>query len=231
MFIQSHVAWIKYPQHHGLVICPRYEYGPTATFSSASAWSRSTRWRAYAEEKCEVFYSRAGKIHYAGTYLCHSGPCALQLDDLGPLATDVSPSSRPSVWCPGSAHCGTTSLLSLLSPRRRAPRTIVPLSRKSLGRSKSYTTMACCLLTSSASSASDSTRPSSTTCRCGIITLSLTGRPGPLLPRRCHRPPSYLCLNRSIDPRSPLRPLLPLFLTLSTLPRQSQRDLLAPTCL
>ncbi|KAJ8454956.1 hypothetical protein ONZ51_g12726 [Trametes cubensis] len=88
MFIQSHVAWIKYPQQHGLVICPRYEYGPTATFSSASAWSRSTRWRAYAEEKCEVFYSRAGKIHYAGTYLCHSGPCALQLDDLGPLATD-----------------------------------------------------------------------------------------------------------------------------------------------
>ncbi|KAH9888460.1 hypothetical protein C8Q73DRAFT_710242 [Cubamyces lactineus] len=89
MFVQSHVAWIKYPQQHGLVICPRFEYGPTATFNSASSWSRSTRWRAYAEEKCEVFYSRAGKIHYAGTYLCHSGPSALPLDELGALKTDA----------------------------------------------------------------------------------------------------------------------------------------------
>ncbi|KAI0333291.1 hypothetical protein GY45DRAFT_1319911 [Cubamyces sp. BRFM 1775] len=89
MFVQQHVAWVKYPQQHGLVICPRFEYGPTTTFLSASSWSRSTRWRAYAEEKCEVFYTRAGKIHYAGTYLCHSGPCALQLDDLGTLKTDI----------------------------------------------------------------------------------------------------------------------------------------------
>lgn len=80
--------WCTLPEHHGLLVCPESQYGPNS-FYSGDTWTKATEWRACAEQKREVFYELDGRIQYAGTYICHSGPSGLQLKELGKLKSEV----------------------------------------------------------------------------------------------------------------------------------------------
>ncbi|OJT01659.1 hypothetical protein TRAPUB_7917 [Trametes pubescens] len=89
LFIHDRLFWCTPPEQHGLLVCPEFQYGPSLAYSG-DTWTKIAEWRACAEQKREVFYERDGLVHYAGTYICHSGPSSLQLKELGKLKTEVS---------------------------------------------------------------------------------------------------------------------------------------------
>ncbi|KAI0359257.1 hypothetical protein OH77DRAFT_1419726 [Trametes cingulata] len=88
LYLNDNVSWCTPPEHHGLIICPEYQYGPTQMYSE-DCWTKSSSWRACAEQKREIFYTCDGYVHYGGTYICHSGPSSLQLGELGDMRTEI----------------------------------------------------------------------------------------------------------------------------------------------
>ncbi|KAI0365946.1 hypothetical protein BV20DRAFT_1115601 [Pilatotrama ljubarskyi] len=88
LYLNDNVFWGTPPEQHGLIICPEFQYGPMRMYAG-DCWMKSSPWRACLEEKREVFYTHGGRVHYGGTYLCHSGPSALQLGELGDMKTEI----------------------------------------------------------------------------------------------------------------------------------------------
>ncbi|EIW53954.1 uncharacterized protein TRAVEDRAFT_74287 [Trametes versicolor FP-101664 SS1] len=88
LFIHDRLFWCTLPEQHGLLVCPEFQYGPSLAYSG-DIWTKIAEWRACVEQKREVFYERDGLVHYAGTYICHSGPSSLQLKELGKLKTEI----------------------------------------------------------------------------------------------------------------------------------------------
>ncbi|KAI0710325.1 hypothetical protein C8T65DRAFT_648580 [Cerioporus squamosus] len=81
LFLGQLYRWITHSKQLGLVICPDYTYVPSATYAQR-IWSRADQWHACGEQEREVFYHHAGEVHYAGTYVCHTGPGRLKVQDI-----------------------------------------------------------------------------------------------------------------------------------------------------
>ncbi|TFK79639.1 hypothetical protein K466DRAFT_605987 [Polyporus arcularius HHB13444] len=72
----------------GLVLCPDYMYVPSATYAQR-IWSRADQWHACGEQEREVFYYYAREVHYAGTYVCHTGPGRLKVQDMSKMGMSM----------------------------------------------------------------------------------------------------------------------------------------------
>ncbi|PIL32806.1 hypothetical protein GSI_04923 [Ganoderma sinense ZZ0214-1] len=69
---------------HGVFICPDYKYDPVK-----SVWVCADESYACGEQTREVFFAMGGKIYYAGTYMCHTGPTHVRVHHLGALGNET----------------------------------------------------------------------------------------------------------------------------------------------
>ncbi|KAI0628378.1 hypothetical protein C8Q77DRAFT_452924 [Trametes polyzona] len=88
LYIRDRLSWCTSLEHHGFIICPEFQYGPSLAYSGKT-WTKVSEWRACAEQKREVFFEDDGEIMYAGTYLCHSGPSSLKVSELGDIKSEI----------------------------------------------------------------------------------------------------------------------------------------------
>ncbi|RPD57324.1 hypothetical protein L226DRAFT_615022 [Lentinus tigrinus ALCF2SS1-7] len=81
LFVGELCNWNSRSKQLGIVVCPDYVYERSETYNYR-VWSRADRWHACGEQEREVFYHYAGEVHYAGTYVCHTGPGMLKVHDI-----------------------------------------------------------------------------------------------------------------------------------------------------
>lgn len=88
LYPRDRLVWCTLPEQHGLIFCPEFQYGPSLAYGGDS-WAKAAEGRACAEQKREIFYEHDGFVHYAGTYICHSGPSSQKVSSLGGWMTEV----------------------------------------------------------------------------------------------------------------------------------------------
>ncbi|KAH9856769.1 hypothetical protein C2E23DRAFT_809037 [Lenzites betulinus] len=89
-FFGSLIQWLPAPCQNALLICPAHQYTPqsgTGDDTVNASWSKSTEWSSLVGQRRELFDTDGEHLTYAGTFLVHAGPDALQLDDI-PQPTD-----------------------------------------------------------------------------------------------------------------------------------------------
>lgn len=68
----------KMKSSHALLIYPA-----ASTALDAATRAAISRWKSNMAHPREIFFLRDGKVSYAGTYNCHSGPLGVSLSQLG----------------------------------------------------------------------------------------------------------------------------------------------------